>query len=53
MTVNRRLLNRYEEVPYDALNRVCEPKAAKVFPKVRIADVFPLEGSGVSPAHFS
>ena len=51
--MNQRLLNRYEEVTYEALARVCESNGARVFPKVRVADVFPLENSGVSPAHFS
>ena len=49
----RPLLNRYEEVTYDALNRACASDSAMVFPKVRIADVFPLDGGGVPPAHLS
>lgn len=50
--MNQRLLNRYEEVTYEALARVCEANGARVFPKVRVADVFSLEKSGVSAAHF-
>lgn len=50
--MNQRLLNRYEEVTYDALMRVSEANGARVFPKVRVADVFPLEKSGVSNAHY-
>jgi hypothetical protein len=48
-----RLLNKYEEITYDALSQVCISHGAHVFPKVRIADVFPLEGSGVSAIHYS
>jgi hypothetical protein len=48
-----RLLNKYEEITYDALNEVCASVGARVFPKVRIADIFPLERSGVSSSHYS
>ena len=48
----QRLFNRYEEVTYDALNRLCKDSGAKVFAKVRVADVLKLEGSGVSAEHF-
>lgn len=51
--MNQRLLNHYEEVTYEALARVCDSNGARVFPKVRVADVFPLANSGVTPAHFS
>lgn len=50
--MKQRLLNGYEEVTYDALARVCESNGARVFPKVRVADVFKMENSGISPAHF-
>jgi hypothetical protein len=50
--MTQRLLNRYEEVTYDALNRLCKISGAKVFTKVRVADVIKLEGSGVSAEHF-
>jgi len=49
----QRLLNRYEEVTYDALQRVCETSGAHVFPKVRIADVFRIENETITPAHLS
>jgi Protein of unknown function (DUF2726) len=49
----QRLLNGYEQVTYEALAQVCESNGARVFPKVRVADVFALEGSGVSAAHFA
>jgi hypothetical protein len=51
--MNLCLLNKYEEVTYTALQRVCESNGARVFPKVRVGDVFALEGSGVSAAMFS
>lgn len=51
--MNQRLLNQYEEITYEALTRVCETNGARVFPKVRVADVFPLENSGISSAHYS
>ncbi|MFZ2754130.1 MAG: DUF2726 domain-containing protein, partial [Lysobacteraceae bacterium] len=51
--MNQRLLNHYEEITYGALTRVCESNGARVFPKVRVADVFPLQNSGIPPAHFT
>jgi len=51
--MNPRLLNYYEEVTYEALARVCESNGARVFPKVRVADVFTLENSGVPSGHFN
>lgn len=51
--MNLRLLNRYEEITFDALKRSCESNGAHVYPKVRVADVFPLQNSGVSDAHFN
>jgi hypothetical protein len=53
MFVRQRLLNGYEEVTYDALRRVCETDGARVFPKVRIADVFRIENTTITPAHLS
>ncbi|GAA4425856.1 DUF2726 domain-containing protein [Acidovorax lacteus] len=51
--MNSRLLNQYEEVTYSALQKACFSNGAKVFPKVRVGDVFPLAGSGISPEHYS
>jgi len=48
-----RLLNRYEELTYKALTRVCASNGAHVFVKVRVADVLPIEGSGIDTAHYS
>ncbi len=48
-----RLLNSYEEVTYDRLRAVCEPVGAHVFPKVRVADVFGIQNSGLTDRCFS
>jgi hypothetical protein len=48
-----RLLNSYEEVTYDKLRAVCDPVGAHVFPKVRIADVFRLDASGLKAGQYS
>lgn len=50
--MRHRLLNHYEEVTYDSLTSVCESNGARVFPKVRLADVFAIEKSKLSSAHF-
>lgn len=50
--MRQRLLNSYEAVTYDSLRTACEPNGAQVFPKVRVADVLRLDGSGISKAHF-
>ncbi len=47
------LLNKYEELTYAKLSKVCQQNSAHVFAKVRVADVFPIAGSGVSDADYS
>ncbi len=47
-TVLKRLLNLSEESTHLRLRKVCEANGAHVFAKVRIADVLPIEGSGLS-----
>ena len=42
-----RLLNNYEELTYDKLEKVCKPEGARVFPKVRIADILKIDKSGL------
>ena len=37
-----RLLNNYEEITYERLNEACDRVGARVFPKVRVADVVSL-----------
>lgn len=51
--MRQRLLNHYEELTFSALREACEANGARVFPKVRIADVFRLQRSGVSTEQFS
>ena len=43
-----RLLNQSEEITYARLSAVCEREGAHVYPKVRLADIFPIAHSGVS-----
>ena len=47
------LFNKYEELTYSKLNDVCEQNGAHVFAKVRVADVCPIEGSGISDDDYS
>jgi len=48
----KRLLNQYEEVTCEMLRAVCAPNGARVYAKVRLADIFPIEGSGISSEDF-
>ena len=47
------LLNKYEELTYSSLSEVSQQNGAHVFAKVRLADVFPITGSGLSDADYS
>lgn len=49
---NLRLLNRYEEITFDKLKSAIESNA-HVFAKVRLADVFPISGSGIAAEEYS
>lgn len=49
----KRLLNRSETVVHERLRRVCEPNGTKVYPKVRLADVLPIEHSGIASDAYS
>lgn len=44
----KRLLNSPERITYARLREVCELHVAEVYAKVRLADVLPIEGSGLS-----
>jgi hypothetical protein len=46
-------LNRYETVTYDKLRAVADKVGAHVFSKVRLADVIPVNKSGISNEEFS
>ena len=43
-----RLLNQSEEITYARLSAVCKREGAHVYPKVRLAGIFPIAHSGVS-----
>ncbi|MCO7222701.1 DUF2726 domain-containing protein [Pleionea sp. CnH1-48] len=49
---NLRLLNEYEEITFDRLE-VGIGHSAHVFPKVRLADIFPIRNSGISNEEYS
>lgn len=42
------LLNKYEKVTYGHLKPICDQNGATVFAKVRLKDVLPVDGSGIS-----
>lgn len=46
-------LNNYERVTYDKLKAVADRVGAHVFSKVRLADVIPVNSSGISDAEFT
>jgi hypothetical protein len=48
-----KLLNKYEEVTFSRLNSVAIENDARVFAKVRVADVLPLTKSGISNELFA
>jgi hypothetical protein len=45
--VAKRILNLHEEATHLRLREACEPNGAHVFAKVRLADVLPIEKSGI------
>jgi hypothetical protein len=47
------ILNKYEELTYSRLSEVSQQNGAHVFAKIRIADVFPITGSGISDADYT
>jgi Protein of unknown function (DUF2726) len=49
----KRLLNFYEETTHLRLRHACEQHDASVYPKVRIADALPIDGSGISDEEYS
>ena len=46
-------LNNYERVTYDKLKAVADRVGAHVFSKVRLADVIPVNNSGISDSEFT
>ncbi len=50
---DRKLLNLSEQLTHRRLQTVAQSWAGYVFPKVRLADIFPINNSGISSAHFT
>ena len=48
----KRMLNSPERITYARLREVCKLHAAEVYAKVRLADVLPIEGSGLPKAFY-
>ncbi|MEC1177243.1 DUF2726 domain-containing protein [Metasolibacillus meyeri] len=51
--LNKEIFNKYEKVTYEKLEKVCVNVNASVFPKVRLADIFPITNSGISNEEYS
>lgn len=49
----KKILNKSELVVDSKLEKVCSAWDARVFAKVRLADVFPISGSGISDTDYS
>ena len=49
----KKVLNRHEEVTHRRLREACEKWDASVFAKVRLADILPIEGSGIDPGQYA
>lgn len=48
--VFKKLINLHEEITHRRLEEVCDDCEARVFTKIRVADVLPIEKSGISDA---
>jgi hypothetical protein len=46
----KRIFNLHEEVTQKRLREVCEMHGAHAYPKVRVADILPIENSGIDDA---
>ena len=49
----KRIFNYHEEQTYHRLQETCKRNRAGVYPKVRVGDILPIEGSGISDDLFS
>lgn len=49
----KKVLNRHEEVVSQRLKSACEEHGAQVYAKVRVADILPIENSGISRNEYS
>ncbi len=52
MSKLKKILNLHEEATHLRLKDVCEKHGANIYSKVRLADVLPIEGSGISDAEY-
>ncbi len=48
----KKILNQQEDATHQRLQEVCEQYGASVFAKVRLADVLPIENSGISDIEY-
>jgi len=48
----KKILNLHEEATHLRLQEVCEKHGASIFSKVRLADILPIEGSGISDSEY-
>jgi hypothetical protein len=48
----KKILNLHEEATHLRLRDVCEKHGASIFSKVRLADILPIEGSGISDSEY-
>lgn len=44
----KEIFNLYEKVSYERIDSICSKVNAIVFPKVRLADIINISGSGIS-----
>lgn len=51
--MNKEIFNKYENITYERLNKVCKKVNTSVFPKVRLADIFSITDSGISNNDYS
>lgn len=49
----KRVFNRGERAVYEAVQEIAGHHEASVFPKMRVADVLPIEGSGISNRYYT
>ena len=51
--MNKEIFNKYENITYERINKVCKNVNTSVFPKVRLADIFSITKSGISNEEYS
>ena len=53
MSHRLKILNKAEELTHEKLTGVCDEFGARVFVKIRVADILPINNSGISNAHYA